>query len=85
MIKSEKGLLSVGALRAPTDDRVWVDINGDDLQTEDEVYPAEDCATDFTNYGDWVEMIAPGESIYSTLPVSYPFWHNFYGESASRV
>ncbi len=78
-----KGLLSVGALRAPTDDRIWVDLNGDDLQTEDEIYPAEDCATDFTNYGDWVEMIAPGESIYSTLPVSYPFWNNYYGESAS--
>lgn len=78
-----KGVLSVGALRAPTDDQIWVDINGDDLQTEDEVYPAEDCATDFTNYGDWVEMIAPGESIYSTLPVSYPFWQNYYGESAS--
>ena len=31
-----------------------------------------------SNYGSWVEIVAPGESIYSTLPVSYPFWNNYY-------
>lgn len=36
------------------------------------------CATSFSNYGKWVEMVAPGESIYSTLPVSYPFWLNYF-------
>jgi len=79
------GLLSVGASRMPTDwygHDLWVDLNGNNVKTSDELFSQDDCAADFSNYGDWVEVIAPGESIYSTLPVSYPFWNNyFYGSS----
>lgn len=82
-----QGLLSVGASRKPFyswyDDMLWVDTDGDDEIDEDEYYNRDYCATDFSNYGEWVEMIAPGESIYSTLPVSYPFWNNFYSYSSS--
>ncbi len=79
-------LLSVGASRMPTDWNdydLWVDTNGDNIEDSNELYNADDCATWFSNYGDWVEIVAPGESIYSTLPVSYPFWNNYYGGSAS--
>jgi len=75
-------LLSVGASRVPWDGEIWVDTNGNDTQTSDEIYDPRDCVTDFSNYGSWVEMIAPGESIYSTLPVSYPFWNNYFFESS---
>ena len=78
-----EGLLSVAASRAPWDDEIWVDLNGNDVQTSNELYYPMDCATDFSNYGSWVEIIAPGESIYSTLPVSYPFWNNYYGGSSA--
>ncbi len=80
------GLLSVGASRMPTDWNdydLWVDTNGDNVEDSNELYNTDDCATWFSNYGDWVEIVAPGESIYSTLPVSYPFWNNYYGGSAS--
>ena len=82
------GLLSVGASRMPTDwygYNLWVDTDGNGVEAEDEseYYNWDDCATWFSNYGAWVEMIAPGESIYSTLPVSYPFSSNYIGGSSS--
>lgn len=80
------GLLSVGASRMPTDwydYDLWVDTDGDNIEDAGEYYNADGCATDFSNYGSWVEIIAPGESIYSTTPVSYPFWNNYYGGSSS--
>jgi len=80
------GLLSVGASRMPTEwlgYDLWVDENGDGIEDGNELYSTDNCAAGFSNYGDWVEMIAPGESIYSTLPVSYPFWNNYFGSSSS--
>lgn len=63
-----------------TDSQVWVDVNGDGLETSNEEFPTYGCASYFSNYGDWVQMIAPGEDIYSTQPVSYPFYNGyFYG------
>ncbi len=34
----------------------------------------------FSNYGDWIELAAPGVSIYSTMP-TYPVTLNYYGYS----
>lgn len=67
-----QGLISVGAATWQT---VWVDENGDE-ENVDEFF--NNCATFFTNYGQWVEMVAPGESILTTTPYSYPFWMNMF-------
>lgn len=64
------GLVSVGAARYHGD-QIWVDVNGDSIADGNEHY--SDCATDFSNYGRWVSMVAPGEDIFSTTPTSYPF------------
>lgn len=76
------GLISVGAARSPgsvandtnEDSKLWVDSNGDDVMQTNELFAMQQCATDFTNYGAWVELIAPGEAITSTTPVSYPYY-----------
>jgi hypothetical protein len=44
----------------------------------DEHFAHSQCATWFSNFGGWVQIVAPGEDIYSTTPVSYPFWNGFY-------
>lgn len=79
------GLISVGAARAPwstdsdtnQDGKLWVDTNGNDNHDSGEDYFMFACATSFTNYGAWVEMVAPGEDITSTTPVSYPYYGSF--------
>lgn len=68
-----QGLISVGAATWQT---VWVDKDGDEENLGDEYF--EHCATYFTNYGQWVQMVAPGESILTTTPYSYPFWKNMF-------
>jgi subtilisin family serine protease len=78
------GLISVGAARAPwstandtdKDGKLWVDQNNNGTADSNELYPVSWCATDFTNYGHWVELVAPGEDILSTTPVSYPYYLN---------
>jgi hypothetical protein len=69
------GLISVAASR-PYDDEIWVDVDGDEVHDPNEDYGG--CATEVTNYGSWVEMIAPGQGILSTTPVSYPFYENWF-------
>ena len=79
------GLLSVAAVRSPLPSamKLWVDTNGDGEPSGSEYYTDENCATSDTNYGFWVEMLAPGESVYSTTPVSYPFWNNYFNGISS--
>ena len=68
------GLLSVGAARQ---NAVTVDVNGDNVITPStETFTR--CSSNFSNYGSWVEIIAPGDSIYSTLPTSYPFYRSTF-------
>ena len=83
------GLISVAAARDPSLS-TWVDTELDpeaDINTyrtiqDDELHA--NCATEFSNYGNWVTLVAPGGNIYSTTPVSYPFYLNYqYGVPAN--
>jgi subtilisin family serine protease len=76
------GILAVGASRGPGG-TLWVDENGDSVHASNENFLAEQCATDFSNFGNWVQLAAPGENIHSTTPVSYPFWEGTYGEASA--
>ena len=72
------GLISVAAGRDPAL-QTWVDteVTGEDLRSiqPDELHA--NCATEFSNYGNWVTLVAPGGNIYSTTPKSYPFYMNY--------
>jgi subtilisin family serine protease len=85
------GLISVAAANnwnfwydSNNDGLVWVDTNSngsepieDDPDYWNEHFSPQFCAAEFSNYGAWVEIIAPGKYIYSTVPVSY----NYYDKS----
>jgi subtilisin family serine protease len=82
-------IIAVGAGRSPSSDskdRVWVDTDGDGLVDADEKFLPEQCASGLaldtgaygSNYGNWVSIVAPGEAIYSTTPISYPFYLNYF-------
>ncbi|MEJ5202878.1 MAG: S8 family serine peptidase, partial [Anaerolineales bacterium] len=81
------GLVSVAAARPrysmrnddDGDGLLWVDTNGNDVQDSGELFYPDQCAAFFSNYGSWVEMIAPGESILSTVPLSYNYYDNYFG------
>jgi subtilisin family serine protease len=42
------------------------------------------CRASYSNYGNWVNIIAPGTGIFSTLPYDKPFYKNYYGGTPSR-
>lgn len=83
-------VISVAAARAPQNEgvQVWIDADGGNDYDPDEFYAPQKCASGEvmpdgqvfgTNFGRWVSVVAPGESIYTTTPVNYPFRMNFYG------
>ncbi|MCW5878231.1 MAG: S8 family serine peptidase [Anaerolineales bacterium] len=79
------GILSVGAQASYSK---WIDMDNDGVgwDPDDEDYWDErfwECAASFSNYGTYVEIVAPGESIYSTTPVSYPFHSGYFEGIAS--
>ncbi len=59
------------------DGYLWVDTNLDGVEDGAELYYAAGCATGFSNFGAWVSIVAPGEDIMSTVPVSYPFYQQY--------
>jgi subtilisin family serine protease len=79
-----QALLAVGASRSPYwTSNLWVDIDGDNsLDPAEYLYP-DSCATSFSNFGSWVQLVAPGEDIYSTTPVSYPFWSQDFADATT--
>ncbi len=38
----------------------------------------ESCRANYSNYGNWVNIIAPGTDIFSTLPYDKPFYMNYF-------
>jgi len=78
-------VVSVGGGRAPSPYQLWVDSDGDRVYDGDEFFDTEQCATGVkqasgatgSNYGLWVDLIAPGDSIYSTTPYNTPFVLNY--------
>jgi subtilisin family serine protease len=87
------GLISVAAANiwwsfwydSNNDGLVWVDTNGDGIEPPDgnpaywnEHFAPVACAAEFSNYGAWVEIIAPGKDIYSTVPVSYNYYEKYF-------
>jgi len=63
-----QALLAVGAAGSHLENDFWVDTNGDGVEQDSEVFANSQCATGFSNYGSWVQIVAPGEDVWSTTP-----------------
>ncbi len=81
------GLISVAAGRAPSPYTYWVDRDADRFMDPNEQYTSDQCASGMqledgtsvgSNYGSWVNMVAPGDSIYGAMPMYTPFYLNYY-------
>ena len=80
-------MLSVGGGRSPSDtELVWVDNDRNGTAVSKELFSPDSCASGIyydtgavgTNYGRWVNIVAPGDNILSTTPMSNPFYMNYY-------
>jgi subtilisin family serine protease len=47
-------------------------------------YVDNNCKAQFSTYGDWVSVVAPGTDIYTTMPWDKPFYMNYYDGYATR-
>ena len=47
-------------------------------------YVDNNCMAQFSTYGDWVSVVAPGSDIYTTMPWDKPFYMNYYDGYATR-
>jgi len=47
-------------------------------------YVNYECRAEFSNYGSWVVVVAPGRDIYSTTPYDKPFYQNYYSGANTR-
>lgn len=56
----------------------------EDPPGSDEWYLENWCRADYSNYGDWVSLIAPGTDILSTTPYDKPFYMNYFDEVDTR-
>jgi subtilisin family serine protease len=56
----------------------WYDADCDGDGTNDCTLVDYNCRANYSNYGDWVSVSAPGTDIYSTLPWDRPFTLNVY-------
>lgn len=65
-------VLSVAASGSPQ----YVDYDDDGYW--DYYYMDTWCRAPYSNYGPWVNIIAPGTDIYSTLPYDKPFYMNYF-------
>ena len=53
-------------------------ISYEDPPGSDEWYLDNWCRAEYSNFGEWVTITAPGTEIYSTTPYDKPFYMNYY-------
>lgn len=51
---------------------------------DDSVYIGYECKANYSNYGSWVSIIAPGTAIYSTTPYDKVFYLNYWQSIGTR-